>query len=92
MAPSSQRWEPPRNPGRFTSRAVLGYHLSLHRECSAEDVLRAIKHALTRWVPRELQFSSSAYVAEPGMPSARNDRYLGACWDEFSVEIGRAHV
>ncbi len=74
------------------SRAVLGYHLSLHRECSAEDVLRAIKRALTRWSPRELQFSDNAYVAEAGLPSARHDRYLGACWDEFSVDGAMANI
>lgn len=74
------------------SRAVLGYHLSLHRECSAEDVLRAIKCALTRWSPRELQFSDNAYVAEAGLPSARHDRYLGACWDEFSVDGAMANI
>lgn len=74
------------------SRAVLGYHLSLHRECSAEDVLRTIKRALTRWSPRELQFSDNAYVAEAGLPSARHDRYLGACWDEFSVDGAMANI
>lgn len=29
------------------SRAILGYYLSMGRECSAEDVLRAVKRALT---------------------------------------------
>ena len=31
------------------SRAVLGYHLSLHPECNAEDVLRTVKQALMCW-------------------------------------------
>ncbi|MGS0755528.1 hypothetical protein ACVBEH_13075 [Roseateles sp. GG27B] len=31
------------------SRAVLGYHLSFHIECNAEDVLRAVKRSLTLW-------------------------------------------
>jgi len=74
------------------SRAVLGYHLSLHRECTAEDVLRAIKRALTQWSPRELQFSQNAYVPEAGLPSARHPRYLGACWTEFSVDGALANV
>lgn len=100
MVPSPHGGHEPRKLHRLwviviievASRAVLGYHLSLHRECSAEDVLRAIKRALTRWVPRELQFSSNAYVPEAGMPSARNDRYLGACWDEFSVDGAMANI
>nr|WP_181726122.1 hypothetical protein [Polaromonas sp.] len=74
------------------SRAVLGYHLSLRRECSAEDVLRAIKHALTQWAPRELQFSGTAYVEAAGLPSGRSPRYLGACWNEFSVDGALANI
>ena len=74
------------------SRAVLGYHLSLHRECGAEDVLRAIKRALTLWHPRELQFGNHAYAAQACLPSARTERYLGACWDEFSVDGALANV
>jgi len=74
------------------SRAVLGYHLSLRRECGAEDVLRAIKRALTQWRPRDLQFSSNAYVPEAGLPSGRHERYLGACWDEFSVDGALANI
>ena len=74
------------------SRAVLGYHLSLRRECGSDDVLRTIKCALTRWRPRELQFSDHAYADEAGLPSARNDKYVGACWDEFSVDGAMANV
>lgn len=74
------------------TRAVLGYHLSLRRECSADDVLRACKRALTRWQPRQLQFSGNAYVPEAGMPSARHERYLRACWDQFSVDGALANT
>jgi len=68
------------------SRAVLGYHLSLRRECSAEDVLRAVRRALTAWTPRELQFSGDAYVPGAGLPSYRSAQFVGACWDQFSVD------
>ncbi len=74
------------------SRAVLGYHLSLRRECSAEDVLRTIKRALTQWSPREIQFSGNAYVEGAGLPSSRSPRYIGACWDEFSVDGALANI
>jgi hypothetical protein len=74
------------------SRAVLGYHLSLHPECNAEDVLRAVKRALTRWAPRELLWSGNAYVDGAGLPSAHHERYLGACWDEFSVDGAMANI
>ena len=74
------------------SRAVLGYHLSLHPECNAEDVLRTVKRALTRWAPRELLWSGNAYVEGAGLPSAHHERYLGACWDEFSVDGAMANI
>jgi hypothetical protein len=74
------------------SRAVLGYHLSLRRECSAEDVLRAIKCALSPWQPRELQFSGKAYTSGAGLPSYRCPQYLGACWEEFSVDGTLANI
>jgi hypothetical protein len=100
MVPSPHGGHEPRKIHRLwviviidvASRAVLGYHLSLHRECSAEDVLRAVKHALTRWSPRELQFSQNGYAEEAGLPSGHHDRYVGACWNEFSVDGAMANV
>lgn len=74
------------------SRAVIGYYLSLRKECSAEDVLRAIKKALTLWTPMEMQFSQSAYDPDAGLPSHHSERYLGACWDEFSVDGALANI
>lgn len=74
------------------SRAVLGYHLSLRRECSAEDVLRAIRCALMPWTPRELQFSDEAYVPGAGLPSYRTPQLSGACWNEFSVDGALANI
>lgn len=75
-----------------TSRAVLGYHLSLHPECNADDVLRAVKCALTRWCPKALQWSQDAYVDGAGLPSGHQERYVGACWDEFSVDGAMANI
>ena len=100
MVPSPHGGEEPRKIHRLwviaiievVSRAVLGYHLSLRRECSAEDVLRAIKRGLTRWSPRELQFSGNAYVDGAGFPSSKSQRFLGACWDEFSVDGALANI
>jgi len=74
------------------SRVVLGYHLSLRRECAAEDVLRAVKHALSRWTARDLQFSDNAYVDKAGFASYRSHRFVGACWDEFSVDGALANI
>ncbi|MEZ7522201.1 hypothetical protein [Burkholderia vietnamiensis] len=74
------------------SRAVLGYHLSLRRECAAEDVLRAVRCALVPWTPRDLQFGDAAYVPGAGLPSYRLPPLAGACWNEFSVDGALAKI
>lgn len=55
----------------MASRVVFGYYLSLRRECSAEDVPRAVRYALTQWTPRDPQFRDAAYVPGAGLPSHR---------------------
>jgi hypothetical protein len=55
-------------------------------------VLRAVKRSLTLWRPRELQFSKDAYTEGAGLPSAHHERYVGACWDEFSVDGAMANI
>ncbi|WP_310647213.1 hypothetical protein [Burkholderia cenocepacia] len=74
------------------SRSVLGYHLSLRRECAADDVLRAVRCALTPWMPRDLRFSDAAYVPGAGLPSYRIPQLAGACWNEFSVDGALANI
>ena len=74
------------------SRVVLGYHLSLRRECAAEDVLRAVKRALSPWAPRKLHFSDSAYAEGGGLPSFVAPYLAGACWNEFSVDGALANI
>lgn len=68
------------------SRVVLGYHLSFGKEVNKEDVLRAIKCALTPWRPRELSFGNDAYVHGAGLPSILGTECTGLCWDETSVD------
>ena len=68
------------------SRAILGYYLSVRREVSSGYVLVAIKHALTKWRRRTISFSDSAYHPDANFPSSIDDEFIGACWDEFSVD------
>lgn len=70
----------------IVSRAVLGYFMSMGREVSKEDVLRAIKAALSRWYPRMIAPGITKYQDGAGLPSGISDRYLAACWDETSVD------
>ena len=68
------------------SRAVLGYYLSFRYEVSKDDVFRAIKRALTKWQRRNIAFGDEAYYEGAALPSGHNDRYIGVCWDETSVD------
>lgn len=74
------------------TRAVLGYYLSMRREVGAEDVLRAVRNALGKWGRRTISFSEFAYSAEANFPSAVDPDFLGACWDEFSVDGALANT
>lgn len=68
------------------SRAVLGYYLSTRKEVNSEDVLRALKSALTRWQKQHITFGDAAYSGQAGFPSALSESYVGLCWDEMSVD------
>ncbi|CAN7531102.1 hypothetical protein [Duganella sp. LjRoot269] len=68
------------------SRLVLGYHLSLRREVSKDDVLRAIQSALAVWKPRKISYSETAYAQDAGFLSADGPEFAGICWDEMSVD------
>ncbi|HEB3528810.1 TPA: hypothetical protein RZC51_000262 [Burkholderia cenocepacia] len=68
------------------SRAVIGYYVSLAREVSKEDVLRAIKCALTPWEPKPVTFCDEAYLPGAGLLSSLGPEYIGLCWDETSVD------
>jgi hypothetical protein len=68
------------------SRAVLGYYFSMRREVSKDDVLRALKRALSRWCMRPVSFCDKPYLPEAGLLSALGDEFVGLCWDEISVD------
>ncbi|HKO89097.1 MAG TPA: hypothetical protein VJU83_11365 [Burkholderiales bacterium] len=70
----------------IVSRAVLGYYFSLNFELKKEDVLSAIQNALSRWTPRPISFGDHAYKPNAGFPSMLGDDFVGACWDETSVD------
>jgi len=69
------------------TRAVLGYFLSLRREVALEDVMRALKCALSRWQLPEMVFASAQQLRpQAGLPSSHNEDYVGLCWEEMSVD------
>ena len=76
----------------ISSKAILGYHLSLRDECNADDVLLTIRHALSEWTPRTLTIPGMTYGKGSGFPSSRDKRFIGACWQEFSVDGALANL
>lgn len=75
------------------SRCVLGYAISIRREPSKEDVLRAIRNALRRWEPRDSSLvKDRAYHPNAGFPSKLDPNYVGACWNTMSVDGALANT
>lgn len=74
------------------SRAVIGYYFSLRKEVSSDDVMRAIKSALTKWHLRAVSFSKEPYVQGAGLLSTMGEDFVGLCWDETSVDGALAEV
>lgn len=68
------------------TRVVLGYHLSFGKEVTREDVLRAIKCALTKWQPVPITYCDKPLVEGAGLPSSLGGNYVGVCWRETSVD------
>ncbi|NGM88077.1 hypothetical protein G5B35_12240 [Parapusillimonas sp. SGNA-6] len=68
------------------SRCVLGYHLSMRKEVSKFDVLRALKMALTKWKKPSIMFGDEAYLPYANLPSGASEKFVGICWDQTSVD------
>lgn len=74
------------------SRAVLGYHLSVRRECNSADVLEAIKMSLSTWKPKTLTIPNLTYHDGAGFPSSHDPKLLGVLWNELSVDSALANT
>jgi transposase InsO family protein len=69
------------------TRLVLGYHMSLRKEISKEDVLRVIKKSLSPWKKISIHHSKKDfYSKDAGFASILGDEYIGICWDETSID------
>lgn len=74
------------------SRVILGYYLSLNKECTQEDLIKCIQRALTSWTPRDLSKTHIRYARGAGFPSSLGDKFVGACWNEFSVDGAKINM
>jgi transposase InsO family protein len=74
------------------SRAVLGWHVSLAREYSRHDVIRAIEAALEPHRPRTFTIPGVGYGALGGFPSQKLPELGYATWQWFKLDNARANL
>ena len=75
-----------------TSRAVLGYHISLNRHYTAEDVLRCLENSILPWKPMELQIPGLAYAEGGGFPSGVIPELACAVWGELAFDNDKSNL
>ncbi|MCD1257648.1 hypothetical protein B5M42_002190 [Paenibacillus athensensis] len=74
------------------TRAVLGKHLSLNKEYTADDVLLCIKDAVVPHTKRELTISGLTYLESGGFPSSVIPEAEWGLWDELSFDNGKSNL
>jgi hypothetical protein len=73
------------------TRAILGYHISLNFEYTADDVLLCVKNALTPWKPREITIPGLSYAKDAGFPSGiKNLRWV--TFEEFAYDNAKSNL
>lgn len=73
-------------------RAVLGYHVSVETNYTADDVLECVGNALTAWDPMTLPSPKIRYPAGAGLPSGVIPSCTGRAWDTLSFDNHWAHL
>jgi hypothetical protein len=73
------------------STAVLGYAVSIGAEPSAQDIVQAVKSALTPWKPRQLVVEGHRYPEAAKMPSAAIPETAGLCWNALLIDNASVH-
>lgn len=74
------------------SRAAIGYHLSLEKEYSAEDVLMCIKNSIVPKKRRGLTIPGLEYNEKGGFPSEVLQEFKWGLWDEISYDNAKANL
>jgi len=75
-----------------TSRAILGYYVSLNREYNADDVLLCVRNAITPWKRRGLTIPGLKYPERGGMPSEAIPELAWALWEEVLYDNAKANL
>jgi len=74
------------------SRAVVGYHLSLNKEYSKEDVKKCFQAAIIPWEPKELSIQGLKYAKNAGFPSNKFSEAEYGVWDEVCYDNAKSHL
>ncbi|MEG6520871.1 hypothetical protein [Desulfotomaculum sp. 1211_IL3151] len=74
------------------SRSVLGYHVALNKEYSADDVRACIRSAILPWSGMPFTIDGLKYSETGGFPSGAIPETSWAVWDEFKYDNGKANL
>lgn len=72
-------------------QCVVGYHIALRSEASAEEMVLTMANVLGRWQPRQLVIDYVKYMPGAGLPSGVIPELEGACAAEMQIDNSMAH-
>ncbi|MBY6053966.1 hypothetical protein [Cytobacillus firmus] len=74
------------------SRCILGHHICLKKEYSAEDVLHCIRNAIVSSGPKNFAIPGLKYHSTAGFPAWNNHGCEWAVWDEILFDNAKSHL
>jgi len=74
------------------TRAILGYYITLSEECSADDVLIAVRNAIVPSPVRQLSNPRLKYDSSGGMPLQAFPKIAYGVWSEILIDNSLAHL
>lgn len=72
-------------------QCIVGYHIAIRGEASAEEMVLTMANVLGRWRPRELVVDYVKYAPGAGLPSGVIPELEGACAAEMQIDNSMAH-
>ncbi len=72
-------------------QCIVGYHVAIRREASAEEMVLTMVNVLGKWRPRKLIVDYVKYAPGAGMPSGVIPELEGACAAEMQIDNSMAH-
>lgn len=76
----------------IATRAVLGYHLTLSKEYTEEDIKKCFQSAILPWKPKKLTISGLKYSKNAGFPSYKFPEAQYGKWDEICYDNAKSNL